>query len=136
MNRKQPAEDQVTRFWVRNQQGSPGIAPAADTRTNELVNAITHGVGLVLSVIGGIALLACVLFQGEVWRIVGCCIFATTLVAVYTVSTLSHSSLKPEWKRLFERLDQGFIYLLIAGTYTPFALTYLCTGWWWLLLGR
>jgi len=98
----------------------------------ELVNAITHGVGLMLSIVGGIALFVCALYGGDAWRVAGCSVFATTLIAVYAASTLSHSALRPELRRLFERLDQGFIYLLIAGTFTPFALAYLRTGWWWL----
>jgi len=104
-------------------------------QVKELVNALTHGFGLVLSVVGGIALFVCALSGGDAWRVAGCSVFATTLIAVYAVSTLSHSSLRPKLRRLFERLDQGFIYLLIAGTFTPFALAYLRSGWWWLLFG-
>lgn len=100
---------------------------------DELVNAITHGIGFLLSLIGGVALFACALWQGDPWRVAGCGVFATTLVAVYAASTLSHGVLRPELRRLFQILDQGFIYLLIAGTYTPFSLAYLRSGWWWLL---
>jgi len=99
----------------------------------EFVNALTHGIGLVLSIVGGIALFVCALSHGDVWRVVGCSVFATTLIAVYVFSTLSHSAFEPDLKRFFQILDQGLIYLLIAGTYTPFALAYLRTGWWWLL---
>jgi hemolysin III len=67
------------------------------------------------------------------WRVAGCSVFALTLVAVYGASTLSHGIVEPWLKRFFRILDQGFIYLLIAGTYTPFALEYLRSGWWWLV---
>ena len=102
---------------------------------DELINAVTHGAGLAFSVVGGIALVVYAISSGDAWRVAGCSIFAMTLIAVYAFSTLSHSSLKPEMIRLFERLDQGSIYLLIVGTYTPFALVYLRTGGWWLLFG-
>lgn len=120
---------------MRNQQESAGLAPEPHFQAGELVNALTHGIGLVLSIAGGIALFACALSHGDAWRVAGCSIFATTLIAVYAASTLSHCSLRPELRRWFQMLDQGFIYLLIAGTYTPFALAYLRSGWWWLLFG-
>ena len=110
-------------------------APEPDYHGDELIHAITHGAGLALSIVGGIVLVVCALFSGDAWRVAGCSIFAMTLIAVYAFSTLSHSSLKPELIRLFQRLDQGFIYLLIVGTYTPFALVYLRTGGWWPLFG-
>ncbi len=119
---------------TRNQQESSGFVPVPHSHAEERVNALTHGLGLVLSIVGGIALFVSALSQGDAWRVAGCSVFATTLIAVYAFSTLSHSSLGPELTRLFQRLDQGFIYLLIAGSYTPFALAYLRFGWWWLLL--
>lgn len=111
------------------------VAREPRSAAEELVNALTHGLGLVLSSVGGLALVVCAIAQGDAWRIAGCSVFATTLIAVYAASTLSHSSFKPEMINMFRRLDQGFIYLLIAGTYTPFSLAYLRTGWWWVLLG-
>jgi hemolysin III len=99
-----------------------------------LANAVTHGIGLVLSIAGAIALMVCVLEQGDLWRIVGCGVYAASLVAVYAMSTLSHVATTPGPKRWFRTLDQGFIYLLIVGTYTPFALVYLRTTWWWAFL--
>jgi hemolysin III len=90
---------------------------------------------LVLSAVGGIALVVSAISHGDVWRILGCSVFATTLVSVYAASTLSHALTISPRKEQFEMLDQAAIYLLIAGTYTPFALAYLRSGWWWLLLG-
>ena len=109
------------------------LVPDLRSPAEEMVNAFTHGMGLVLSILGGATLMICALAHGDAWRIAGCSVFATTLIAVYAASTLSHSPFQPQRKRLFNRLDQGFIYLLIAGTYTPFSLAYLRTGWWWLL---
>lgn len=65
----------------------------------------------------------------------GCTIFALTLIAVYAASTLSHAPLGPRLRHVLRRLDQGSIYLLIAGTCMPFALTYLRSGWWFLFFG-
>jgi hemolysin III len=100
----------------------------------ELAHAVTHGIGLVLSIAGGGVLSARVLADGDAWRVCGCGIFAAALIAVYAASTLSHSVADPRGKRLFRVLDQGFIYLLIVGTFTPLALEYLRGSWWWLLL--
>ncbi len=110
-------------------------APEAHHHGDELINAVTHGAGLALSVFGGIALVGCAVYSNDVWRVAGCTVFSMSLIAVYAFSTLSHCSFRPELIRLFQRLDQGFIYLLIVGTYTPFALVYLRTGGWWLLFG-
>jgi hemolysin III len=107
------------------------MIPTAD----ELLNTITHALGLVLSVTGAVFLLACAFDQGDAWRCVGCGVYAVALIGVYASSTLSHSASHPPLKRLFRMLDQAFIYLLIVGTYTPFALAFLRTGWWILFLG-
>jgi hemolysin III len=102
---------------------------------DELVNALTHGLGLALAVVGGLVMVVSVMTHGDPWRIVGCLVFVASLVAVYAASTLSHSATSMRWKAFFRRLDQGFIYLLIVGTYTPFGLAYWRTPTGWLLLG-
>jgi len=76
-----------------------------------------------------------VVAHGDPWRIAGCGVFVASLVAVYAASTLSHSCSSVRWKAFFRRLDQGFIYLLIVGTYTPFGLAYWRTTAGWMLLG-
>lgn len=102
--------------------------------SDELVNAVTHAVGLALSLIGALVMAAAVAANGGTWRVIGCGVYLASLVAVYAMSTLSHTAQSPKWKSLFRRLDQGFIYLLIAATYTPFSLAYLRSGVWWALL--
>jgi hemolysin III len=104
-------------------------------QTEEFFNAVTHGIGLVLSVAGAIVLIARSYSHEDAYRVAGCTIFAMTLIAVYAASTLSHAPLRPRLRHLFRSLDQGSIYLLIAGTCMPFALTYLRTGWWFLFFG-
>ena len=108
---------------------------ASREEAEELANRATHGLGLMLSVAGSISLLDCAWRSGDAWRVAGCAVYALTLVGVYAFSTLSHSFASPSPKRLFRVLDQGFIYLLIVGTYTPFALTHLRSAEWWLFLG-
>lgn len=105
--------------------------PAA-TRAEEWANSLTHGVGLVLSVIGLGVLL--VVAWGEISLVVGCSIFGGTLVFMYAASTLYHGLQHPSLKRLLRLLDHIAIYLLIAGTYTPFVLLYFDGGWVWTML--
>jgi hemolysin III len=101
----------------------------------EVVNAVTHGIGLALSVCGAVVMVANVMAHGDAWRVASCGIYLASLVAVYAMSTLSHSFAAPRIRSFFRRLDQGFIYFLIVATYTPFSLVYLRTWPWWCLLG-
>jgi hemolysin III len=100
----------------------------------ELVNALTHGTGLVLALVGALVMGVVVANTGDVWRILGCSTFAASMIAVYGASTLSHSGFAARWRTFLRRLDQGVIYLLVVATYTPFGLAYLRTGAGWLLL--
>ncbi len=104
-------------------------------QTNELFNAVTHGFGLVLSIVGAIILIARAHSQGDAYLVAGCTVFSLTLIAVYAASTLSHMPFGSRLRHLFRRLDQGCIYLLIVGTCMPLALVYLRTGWWFLFFG-
>ncbi|MGO9938798.1 MAG: PAQR family membrane homeostasis protein TrhA [Terracidiphilus sp.] len=89
-----------------------------------LANAITHGIGAALAVAGGMYLVAAST-RGTAWLIVSCAVFAITLVLVYLCSTLYHSLVRTRARHLFQVLDHSAIYLLIAGTYTPFTLVSL-----------
>ena len=86
-----------------------------------LANAITHGIGAGLAVAGAVYLVA-VSTRGSAWLVVSCTIFASTLVLVYVCSTLYHSLVRTRARHVFQVLDHSAIYLLIAGTYTPFTL--------------
>jgi hemolysin III len=99
----------------------------------ETVNAITHGLGFVISVAGSLAMMSAVLRSGNTTLAIGCGMYLVSLMAVYASSMLSHSPTSFRAKLLFRQLDQAFIYLLIAGTYTPYALAYL-HGWHWNVL--
>jgi hemolysin III len=101
----------------------------------ELANSITHGIGLALSIAGFVVLLVLAAMRGTAWQIVGCAVYGTTLVCVYTASTLYHGIPRPHFRRILKILDHSAIYLLIAGTYTPFLLVNLRGAWGWSLLG-
>jgi hemolysin III len=103
-------------------------------RSEEPVNMVTHGLGLLLSVAGSAWLVSTAWQAGGVTRGVGCTVYAASLVAVYLFSTLSHTFETGEARQKFRALDQAFIYFLIVGTYTPVALAYLQGGMYTLLL--
>jgi hemolysin III len=101
----------------------------------ELGNTITHGIGLVLSLTGFVILLILAVTHGSAWHIVSCAIYGATLVCLYSASTLYHGIPSPRLKRALKIFDHSAIYLLIAGTYTPFLLVNLRGGWGWSLFG-
>jgi hemolysin III len=101
----------------------------------ELANTVTHGIGLALSIGGFVALLILAVRRDSLWPIVSCAIYGSTLVCLYAASTLCHGAPSPRWRRAFLILDHCAIYLLIAGTYTPFLLVNIRGGWGWSLFG-
>ncbi len=101
----------------------------------EVANVVTHGIGALLSVAAGTLLIVYASLSGDVWQIVSVSVFATTLIALYTVSTVYHAATDPVLKTRLKVLDHAAIYLLIAGTYTPFMIGALRGGWGWSLFG-
>lgn len=99
-----------------------------------LANAITHGVGAIFAVAGAVYLIAAST-RGTVRLVVGCTVFAITLVFVYICSTLYHSLVRTRARHALQVLDHSAIYLLIAGTYTPFTLVSLRGPVGWVLFG-
>jgi hemolysin III len=102
---------------------------------DELANSVTHGVGLGLSIAGFAGLLILAIVRGGAWQIVSCAIYGVTLVSLYASSTLYHGLPSRRVKRIFRIFDHSAIFLLIAGTYTPFLLVNLRGAWGWSLLG-
>ena len=100
----------------------------------ERFNALTHLAGAVLALAGATLLVVLGALAADPWRIVGFSIYGATLVALYVFSTLYHSVRGPA-KAVLRKLDHCGIYLLIAGTYTPFALVTLGGAWGWTLFG-
>lgn len=109
-------------------------AVASQTEAEELANSITHGFGLVLSVVGWGVLMTLAYLFGDDWQLLSCGIYGGTLVFLYTTSTCYHSARQPRIKRMLRILDHVAIFLLIAGTYTPFTMVFLRDGLGWLLL--
>lgn len=99
----------------------------------ERLNSITHLVGAAVSIIGASVLITQASIFGDVWKIVGTSVYGAAMVLLYTISTLYHS-LQGRPKQIFQKLDHIAIYLLIAGTYTPFCLITLRGPWGWSLL--
>jgi hemolysin III len=101
----------------------------------EIANAITHGIGLLLSIAGFVVLLVLAALRGTAWHIVACSIYGATLICLYAASTLYHAVISPRVKRALRIFDHSAIYLLISGTYTPFLLVSLRGPWGWSLFG-
>jgi hemolysin III len=101
----------------------------------EIANGVTHGVGAVLSVAALALMAAFAAVHGDAWHVVACSIFGTTLVILYAASSLYHSIPMPRAKDVFRVLDHSAIFLLIAGTYTPFTLVALRGPWGWAMFG-
>ena len=100
----------------------------------ERLNSITHLVGAILAIVGAVFLIVAGAMQGDAWKIVSFSIYGATLIILYSSSTLYHAT-KGKAKDFFRKCDHGAIYLLIAGTYTPFTLVTLGGGWGWSLFG-
>ncbi len=88
----------------------------------ELLNSISHGVGALLAIAGSAVLIVWAVIYSDAWGIVGSSIYGFTLILLYTMSTLYHALTNDRAKKVFRALDHSTIYLLIAGTYTPYAL--------------
>lgn len=101
----------------------------------ELPNTLTHGAGAVGSIVVLCILLVMAARGGDVWEIVGVAIFGATLFTLYLASTLYHAVQSPTLKARLKVFDHSAIYLLIAGTYTPFMLGVLRGGWGWSMFG-
>jgi len=101
----------------------------------ELANCVTHGVGLALSVVGLVALILLARARGDAWHLLSCGVYGASLVTLYLASTLYHGARTPRAKNALRALDHCCIYLLIAGTYTPFTLVTLRGPWGWTLFG-
>jgi len=100
----------------------------------ELAHSLTHGVGWALSLAGLVVLVVLTLRGGDPWRVVACTVYAVTQVLLYGASTLYHALSRTRARHVFQVLDHSAIFLLIAGTYTPFALVSLRGPWGWALM--
>ena len=105
------------------------------TLGEEIANSVIRGAGIVLGIAGLGVLTAFASLYGDAWHIVGCSVFGAALILLYTASTLYHSIPLPRVKAVLRTLDHSAIFVLIAGTYTPFLLVNLRGPWGWSLFG-
>jgi len=105
------------------------------SREEEFANSLSHGMALMLAMVAIPTLISSAIEQGEMARILGATVFSASVVLLYFTSTVYHALPASRAKSLFQLLDHSAIYLLIAGTYTPFTLGALRGRWGWMLLG-
>ncbi|MCP4604610.1 MAG: hemolysin III family protein [Proteobacteria bacterium] len=103
--------------------------------SEEIANSIIHGIGTLLAIAALVILVTFASLRGDAWRVVSFSIYGSTLILLYLSSTFYHGFRSIKLKRLFRIFDHATIYLLIAGTYTPFMLVTLRGGLGWSLLG-
>jgi hemolysin III len=101
----------------------------------ELANRLTHGLGAVLSLAGLVLMVFYSALHGDAWVVTSTAVYGASLVILYSASTIYHSVTSAKWRRLCQKFDHAAIYLLIAGTYTPFTLGPLRGNWGWTLFG-
>ncbi len=109
--------------------------PLEYTPAEDLANSITHGIGAALAVAALSVLVSQAVLHGDVWRVVSLSIYGSSLVLLYLASTLYHSFRSPRLKHFFKGLAHAAIFLLIAGSYTPFTLVTLRGPWGWTIFG-
>ena len=110
-------------------------SPLCSTKEEELANTITHGVGIPLSIFALVWMVVQATRFGDIWHIVSASLFGASLVLLYSSSFIYHLVTGLRWKRVMQVLDHSFIFILIAGTYTPFVLVSLRGPWGWSLFG-
>ena len=105
------------------------------SKGEEIANSLSHGAGLVLAIVGTPILIVAAARYGTAWNTVGVSVFAASMISLYLASTLYHALTHDKAKRFFRILDHSAIFILIAGTYTPFTLGVLRGPWGWTLFG-
>ncbi|AXG74479.1 hemolysin III family protein [Flavobacterium arcticum] len=104
-------------------------------KREEFWNTLTHGLGAVLAVVALVLLIIFSAYNGSAMHLAVSLVFGISLVLLYSASTIYHAVVKLKWKRFFRLIDHLSIYVLIAGTYTPFALLGLKGTWGWTIFG-
>ncbi len=95
------------------------------SKGEEIFNSVTHGIGTIFAIVALTLLVVFAAIYGNAWQVVSVAIYGATLVILYTMSTLYHALTNEKAKKVFQIFDHSSIYLLIAGTYTPFCLVIL-----------
>lgn len=111
------------------------VSEREQSREEEIANSVSHGIGLVAALVGTPFLIMRAAQYEDTGFIVGVSLFATTMILLYLASTLYHALPRGKGKRVFKIIEHSAIFLLIAGTYTPFSLGVLRGAWGWSLIG-
>ena len=107
----------------------------ADTLGDEIASAVTHGLGVIFSIVALVLLVMSATESGSTWNVTAVSVFGASMILLYLFSTLMHAIPHPRAKRVLQVFDHAGIYLLIAGSYTPFALVTLHGTLGWTLFG-
>jgi len=99
----------------------------------EIAHSVSHGIGVILGIIGLVVMLWLSFEYGDVWHVVSVSIYGFSVILLYSASTLYHALTNVKAKRFFQLMDHAAIFVLIAGTYTPFLLVNLRGPWGWTL---
>ncbi len=105
------------------------------TKGDEIVNSVTHGIGLALAIAATVLLVVRASLHGTVWHIVSFSVFGLGMILLYTSSTLYHGTYNPRLKHKLNKLDHSSIYILIAATYTPLTFISLKGPFGWTIFG-
>src|SRR6266542_3140411 len=114
---------------------APRTNERLQTLGEEIANSVSHGLGLALAIAATPVLVIAAMRAGRAWNTVGVSVFASSMMLLYLASTLYHALPSNKAKQVFRVLDHGAIFLLIAGTYTPFTLGVMRGPWGWTLFG-
>ena len=114
---------------------SPAVPHRPQTLAEEVANSVSHGLGFVLALAGAPILIVAATQRGTLSDVIAVSVFAAAMALMYLSSTIYHALPQGQAKRVFQVLDHSAIYLLIAGTYTPFTLGVLQGAWGWTLFG-
>jgi hemolysin III len=131
-------DEAADRAVQQHRSGQQVVAPAADntgSRGERIANWVTHGLGLALGVTAFALLITTSCLHGDAWQIVSCSVFGLTVFLLYFVYTLYHAWRTEKGRQFFLKLARASVFLLIAGTYTPFLLVSLRGPWGWTLFG-
>jgi hemolysin III len=114
---------------------SPALPHRPQTLAEEVANSVSHGLGFVMALAGAPILIVAATQRGTLSDVIAVSVFAAAMALMYLSSTIYHALPQGQAKRVFQVLDHSAIYLLIAGTYTPFTLGVLQGAWGWTLFG-
>jgi len=114
---------------------APRTNERLQTLGEEIANSVSHGLGLALAIAATPVLVIAAMRAGSAWNMVGVSVFASSMMLLYLASTFYHALPSNKAKQVFRVLDHGAIFLLIAGTYTPFTLGVMRGPWGWTLFG-